>query len=112
MGVSTNFYTMCGIKTEWLDDFAEAYDDVYDDKDTPFVLMDGMGGEYFVFGNILYDSGDARWGFEDGDDFTEIDLSTLADREEKYKQEFIAKFPTFAHLMDRPFKLMTFAHYS
>lgn len=50
--------------------------------------------------------------FEDGDDFTEIDLSTLADREEKYKQEFVAKFPTFAHLMDRPFKLMTFVHYS
>lgn len=112
MGVSTNFYTVLGIKTEWLDDFAEAYDEVYDDPDTPFVLMDSMDGDYMIFGTVLFDSGDARWGFEDGDSFTEIDISTFAHREEKYKAEFSSKFPEFTHLMDVPFNLMSLAHYS
>jgi hypothetical protein len=112
MGVSTNFYTIHGIKTEWNDALSEAYDEVYDDEDTPFVLMDGMGGEYFIFGSILFDSGDMRWGFEDGDQFKEIDLSTLPDLEEKYKARFIAKFPEFKELMDAPFVIMTLAHFS
>ena len=113
MGVSTNFYTMYGIKTDWLDDFSEAYEDVYEkNEDLPFILMGAMCGDYMVFGSILFDSGDARYGFEDGDSFKEIDLTTLKDREERYKKEFIAKFPQFAHLMDAPFKLISIAHYS
>ena len=112
MGVSTNFYTMYGIKTDWLDDFSEAFDEVYDDGDTPSVLLGAMDGDYMIFGFVLFDSGDARWGFEDGDSFKEIDISTLPEKEAEYKGEFIAKFPQFAHLMDQPFKLMCLAHYS
>lgn len=112
MGISTNFYTVLGIKTEYHNDFSEAYDEVYDDSDTPFVLIDGMGGDYMIFGTVLFDSGDARWGFEDGDSFTEIDISTFPQLEEKYKAEFSSKFPEFTHLMDKPFSLMSLAHYS
>ena len=112
MGVSTNFYTIFGIKHDWQDDFNEAYDEVYDDDDTPFVLSDGMSGEYMVFGKILFDSGDVRWGFEGGDGFKEIDVSKLPEIEREYRAAFINKFPNFKHLVDQPFKLMILAHYS
>lgn len=112
MGVSTNFYTVFGLKTEWNDKFHEAYDDAYSDEDTPMVIADGMGGDYIVLGTVLYDSGDMRWGFEKGDSFKEIEIETLSIKEQEYKAKFIAKFPQFRGLMDAPFKLMTFAHYS
>jgi len=111
MGVSTNFYTIYGVRTEWDSDFSEAYDEVYKDPDVPFVLMDSMGGEYFIFGIVLFNSGDMRWGFENGDAFKEIDLGALSGLETEYRQKFIPKFPQFASLIDQPFKLMTLAHY-
>jgi hypothetical protein len=112
MGISTNFYTIYGIKVDWDDAFNDAYDLVYDDEDTPFILLDCMRGEYMIFGDILFDSGDARWGFEDGDSFKEIDLNTLVDLELIYRREFLTKFPEFVYIIDRPFKLMTITHYS
>jgi hypothetical protein len=112
MGVSTNFYTIYGIKVDWDEAFNDAYDEVYDDMDTPYVLFDGMGGEYIIFGEILFNSGDARWGFEDGDSFKEIDLSKLSEIETNYKKQFVEKFPQFKHLVDQPFKVMSLAHYS
>ena len=111
MGVSTNFYTMFGVRTEWESTFADVYDEIYNDNDVPFVLMDSMGGEYFIFGEILFNSGDMRWGFEKGDVFKEIDTNALHELEIAYRKKFITKFPQFALLIDQPFKLMTFAHY-
>jgi hypothetical protein len=111
MGISTHYYTVHGVKLEWNDEFNEAYDEVYDDEDTPIVILDSMSGEYMVFGKILYDSGDLRWSnFKDA--FVEIDLNSLTDIEIDYKKEFIGKFPQFASLVEQPFKLMTFVHYS
>lgn len=112
MGVSTNVYTMHGTKIDWDDKFIEAYDEVYDDKDTPIVLLDGMGGDYIVFGTTLFDSGVMRWGLEGGDTFKEFELEQLHELETTYKTEFKTKFPEFAHLMDVPFKIMSFVHYS
>ena len=111
MGVSTNYYTVYGVKIIDNADFNEAYDDVYDDKDTPTVISDNYSGEYVILGKILYDSGDLRWG-ESGDEFVEIDLASLPDIEKAYKTAFIAKFPQFASFLDAPFKIMSFAHYS
>lgn len=110
MSVSTNFYTLHGIKLEWDGEFASAYDAVYAHQDIPSVLIDGMNGEYIILGKILYDSGDIQNGF-DGDDFKEIAVSSLAEYEESYKKKFVAKFPSFAHLVDQPFKIITIAHY-
>ena len=111
MGISTHYYTIHGIKTEWNSAFSDLLDEVYDEVVTPFVLMDLMGGEYMIFGVALFDSGDLRWG-EEKDTFIEIDPKSFTKLEKKYKKEFIAKFPQFAHLMDSKFKLMTIAHYS
>lgn len=112
MGISTNFYTICGIKTEWIDDFSDAYDEVYGDQDNPYVLFDDMGGKYIIFGEVLFNSGDARFGFKGGDHFKEIDLSKLSEIETNYKKQFVEKFPQFEHLIDQPFKVMTLTHYS
>ena len=115
MGIDTHYYTVYGIKHEW-DDVPsewreEAYEDAYGDDDTPNVIIDSMSGEYIIFGEILYDSGNLRWG-EMEDVFVEIDLYKLPAIETAYKKAFVAKFPQFASLVEAPFKLMTFAHYS
>ena len=112
MGVSTNFYTIFGVKIGWNDDFHEAYNEVYNDEDTPFVLFECYGCEYMIFGEVLFDSGNARRGFEDGDSFKEIEWSSLAEMEAAYRVVFEKKFPAFYHLVNQPFKLMSLAHYS
>lgn len=112
MGISTNFYTICGIKINWNDDFSEAYEEVYNDSDTPHVLFECYACKYMIFGERLFDSGDYRWGFEGGDHFKEIDLSKLSEIEANYKKQFVEKFPQFKHLMEQPFKVMTLVHYS
>lgn len=112
MGISTNIYGYFGIKTEWNSEFSEAYEEVYNDTDTPLMLFESMGGKYMIFGHRLYNSGDFRYGMEDGDVFKTIDLNTLPELEAKYKEEFIKKFPQFASIMDAPFQLMIFTHYS
>jgi hypothetical protein len=111
MGISTNYYTVYGVKLPFNDEFNEAWNEVYNDSDTPCVISDGYSGEYIVLGKILYDSGDLRWG-ETEDSFVEIDIDSLPDIEIDYKREFVAKFPEFASLLEQPFKLMTFVHYS
>lgn len=111
MGIDTHYYTMHGIKTEWDDEFTQAYDDVYDDNDTPCVLLECITGEYMIFGNILYDSGNLRWG-DMIDSFVEINIDKLGEQELEYKKQFISKFPQFEKFMQESFKLMTFVHYS
>src|ERR1035437_10463759 len=98
MGVSTNIYTYYGIKIPYNQEFADAYDNVYENCPVD-VLIDGMGGDYIVLGKKLFDSGDFRWDMEDGDDFKEIDPDELADIERDYKLAFIVGFPQFAHLI-------------
>lgn len=118
MGVSTTYYTVYGIKHDYdgIKEFLEGpYEDAYYDDDTPTItptiIVDSMSGEYAIFGKVLYDSGDLYEG-ECKDSFVEIDLKTLPEIEASYKKEFITKFPEYSHLLDRPFKLMTFVHYS
>ena len=45
MGIDITVYVMFGTKIAWDHSFNEAYDDVYDDSDTPFVVLESMGGE-------------------------------------------------------------------
>ena len=111
MGISTHYYTIYGIKTNYSSEFSEgSYDDVYNDEDTPFVLIDGMSGEYMVFGKVLFDSGDLRWG-DTKDCYVEIDQSSLPQIEVEYREAFVKKFPDFEHLIEGEFKLMTLVHY-
>ena len=111
MGVSTNIYVMFGTKITWDDSFNEAYDNVYDDHDTPFVIFDGMCGDYIVFGQLLWNSGDFRWDLEGGDGFKATPVNTLPEIERQYKEQFVKKFPLFAHLMEVEFNILSFTHF-
>lgn len=110
MGVSTNIYAVHGAKIPWHSAFMEAYDEIYDSCDID-VIPDGMGGEYIVLGTKLFDSGDFRWGLEDGDSYKEIDLTTLDELESKYKERFKVLFPNFLDIIAQPFKIIMFTHY-
>lgn len=113
MSVDLSFYTMFGLKSDWNDDFIDAYNEIYEiyetfDGNTVEVVMDGMCGEYIVFGEVM--CCDSQ--FQEDTQFTEIDLSALEDRETRYKTKFKEDYPDFYHLIDKPFKLICFAHYS
>ena len=113
MGIDTYFYTIFGVKTEWDDALYEDYDPVYDDKDTPWVLIDGMSGKYFIFGIPLFQSGNFRCGFDDGDFYKEINLDNLEQLEAKYREDFSKKFPSHTHVLGtEPFKLISLIHFS
>lgn len=110
MGVSTNVYTVYGVQVEWDDDLFEALDDLYDDPNCPFNICDGMGGEYIVLGVLLYDSGDFRWG--EMNYSKSIDISTLETIRQSYIDNFKKMIPWKSHLIEVPWKLECFVHYS
>lgn len=107
MGVSTNWYTLIGVKHNFDDKFIEAWYNVYSDEDTPYVLIECMGGKYMTLGEVLFVSGDYRHCFED-----EYSLEEISEKEKNYKESFVRKFPEFAHLVNAPFKVISVAHYS
>lgn len=112
MGVDIHVYTVYGIRVNDYDmDFSEAYNDVYDTCQLE-IELDGMCGDYMVFGPKLFKSGNFRYGEDVGDDCIVFDIDSFANIEKEYKLEFIRLFPKFKHYMDQPFKLMTFTHYS
>lgn len=111
MGVDTNVYGVYGIRLEGYDrEFSEAYDEVYDNCPVD-IIFDGMCGEYIILGEKLFDSGNIRWGMEDGDECKQIDIEDLKQIEADYKEKFVKCFPKFAYFMDAPFKLIMFTHY-
>jgi hypothetical protein len=115
MGINTYFYTIHGVKTEWDDEFHSEYYEAYDHGiiGLPWVLVDGMGGKYIIFGTPLFTSGNLRWGFEEGDSYKELDLQNLNELEVKYREEFGKKFQKHVHLLgSEPFKLISLIHFS
>lgn len=115
MGVSTHVYGYLGVKLPWDDELHEVFSEYLENdrsSDLPSHVFDYMGGTYHVLGIKLYDSGDFRWGLEDGDEYKEIDVSKFSEIEAKYKSEFIKKMPQFAHHMEKPFSMLIFTHYS
>ena len=115
MGISTNYYTVYGVKIPWNDDFSDYYDGhLYDHKDDlQFdVILDAMEAEFTIIGKILFDSGDLRWN-EFKDQYVEIDIENLP----KIKEEIVARFkdivdPKYHSLVENEFKLITFTFYS
>ena len=78
-----------------------------------FDVIDGMSGKYFIFGIPLFQSGNLRWGFDDGDFYKEINLDNLEQLEAKYREDFSKKFPSHTHVLGtEPFKLTSLIHFS
>jgi hypothetical protein len=112
VGISTHVYAVYGVRVAWNDEFSEAHELVYDDDDLPDMIFDGMSGEYMMLGHILFDSGDFRWGFENGDVMKTIDSSLFGKIEADYRAAFALKFTGFEHLLAQPFELHVFLHWS
>lgn len=121
MGISTHYYTVYGVRVNNYDD--DLSDELYGDDDLYSLLvdgtlpedfgliMDGMSGDYMVFGKILFDSGDLRYN-DFKDTFVEIGLDKLADYRRDYIRKFSEHFPKFDHYLNAEWKLMTFMHLS
>lgn len=121
MGISTHYYTVYGVHVNSYDD--ELSDALYGEGDRYSlfedgtlpedfgVIMDGMGGNYMVFGKILFDSGDLRWN-EFKDVFVEIPLEKLGDYKRDYTRTFQEFFPEFDHYLENEWRIMTFMHLS
>ncbi len=115
MGINTHYYTVYGVNIDSYDDelsevYSDVYDEVKDNKDMA-IILDSMSGSYMIFGKILFDSGDLRWG-DYKDAHTDIDLNKLSEYKDMCVEQFMNYFPTFGHYMDLEWKLMTFVHYS
>ncbi len=111
MGVSTTMYTVFGVKIQFDSDFidqAEA-DGVYHTLEK-YIIADGMGGEYIVVGKVLFDSGDMRWDAPEG--FEEIDVTALEDGRAEVVAAFNEHLPDRRGILDQPWKLFSFVHYS
>lgn len=109
MGVSTNIYTYYGVKIPYDHELAGAYDEHYLNPQAPDILF---GEEYIVLGKRLFDSGDFRYALEDGDDWKQIDIGMLPAFEIDYRIQFAKFYPDLTHLLEKPFRLFTFTHYS
>lgn len=115
MGVSTNIYGYLGIMIPWDDAIHEEFEKYLEsdrESELPEHVFDYMGGKYHVFGIRLYNSGDFRWGMEDGDVLKKINPAEFSEMESRYKIDFVAKMPQFAHYMEKPFYVLMFTHYS
>ena len=118
MGINTHYYTVYGVHIESYDN--ELSDALYGEGDLYStieecpdldIIMDGMGGNYMIFGKVLFDSGDLRWS-KIKDTFVEVDTEKLPEYKDKCVEQFMNYFPAFGHYMDHEWKLMTFVHYS
>lgn len=125
MGINTHVYSYWGVRTEWHDDFYDAYEaieeaniDQYGYNKAPAgtqiqVLMDGMSGEYMVFGERLYDSGDARWGEMVNSNEVEISQEILDAMREAYMTQFKRLYPDqYEWLAAKPWRLVNLVHFS
>lgn len=114
MGVNLHFYVYYGVKIEYDESLSEAYEEVYESIDGASILFDGMSGEYVVIGKRLWDSGDARYAYDESDGFAKIpmDLDYLANIRKEFKDMFRERFPNFMHIVDQKWELLCFPHFS
>lgn len=106
MGVDNTYYTMHGVvihDEDFIDKFMNDHDSIEVEH-----VYDGMCGKYIVFGEILavHDI------YSDDTDMREIDIQSLFERREKYIKAFVEEYPDLAWVMEKPFKIISFVHYS
>lgn len=110
MGINVHIYTVLGARLPYDSEFSEAHNKIYNIPTCPTLWFDGMGGEYIVIGTPLYYSGDARYGWDNYPGDKELEVSELETIEKTYKENFLAHFPDFEHMVKDKFKLVMFMH--
>jgi hypothetical protein len=117
MGINVHVYSYWGVRTEYNEEVSDRIDEIYDmdvdPADDVAILTDGMSGEYMVFGERLYDSGDSRWGEMVNSNEVEINQEILDTMQTEYMQKFKALYPDqYEWLAAKPWRLVNLVHYS
>jgi|SRR6185503_7674118 len=107
MSVNTQYYTVYGVKLPYLNTNDE--DEMYDRLDSIGAIIDAMGGEYMVFGKVLFECDDEGY----GDSMTEIDPLMFGTYEHDYREMVKKTAPElYRYIAEEPFRLLSFVHYS
>lgn len=117
MGINTNVYSYWGVRTEWNEAVSNRWHELDQQDIGPRedieILVDGMGGEYMVFGVQLYDSGDARWGEMRNSNEVDISHNVLDQLRWDYMSKFKTLYPDqFEWLNSKPWRLVNLVHWS
>jgi hypothetical protein len=126
MGINTHVYAYWGVRTEWNHSFYDRYEEIEEKNIDTYgykgpvpideqveVLVDGMGGEYLVFGEQLYDSGDARWGEMVNSKEIDFDGREFALKRIEYMARFKRLYPDhYDWLASKPWRLICLVHFS
>lgn len=120
MGININNYGIYGVRIDDYDsEMSELHEKIYDlnKAGIHFVdaIVDGMMGEYIILGQIFWDSGDWRYGAEEGKSLGILDPSpeSLQKIREPVVKGFQEHLPEYVHLVNNPnqWKIMTLTHY-
>jgi hypothetical protein len=117
MGINIHVYSYWGVRTEYNNDVSDRWNDLDEQDISPVndveILMDGMSGEYMVFGVQLYDSGDSRWGEMVNSNEVEINDAVLEQMQSEYMNKFKQLYPDqYEWLAAKPWRLVNLVHYS
>jgi len=117
MGINVHVYSYWGVRTEWNEAVSDRMEDFWDididPADDANILCDGMSGEYMIFGERLYDSGDSRWDEMYNSNEVEIDQTILDGMREDYMAKFKTLYPDqYEWLAAKPWRLVNLVHYS
>ena len=117
MGINIHVYSYWGVRTEYNNDVSDRWNDLDEQDISPVndveILMDGMSGEYMVFGVQLYDSGDSRWGEMVNSNEVEINDAILEQMRAEYMNRFKQLYPDqYEWLAAKPWRLVNLVHYS
>lgn len=117
MGININCYSYWGVRTEWSEAVSDRWNDLDEQDISPVndveILMDGMSGEYMVFGVRLYDSGDSRWGEMINSNEVEVNDAILETMRSEYMNKFKQLYPDqYEWLAAKPWRLVNLVHYS
>jgi hypothetical protein len=117
MGINVHVYSYWGVRTEYNNDVSARWHELDEQDISPAddveILMDGMSGEYMVFGVQLYDSGDSRWGEMINSNEVEINDAVLKQMQTEYMEKFKTLYPDqYEWLAAKPWRLVNLVHYS
>lgn len=105
MSVTVDFYSIYGIKIDFDESLNEAYEEVYNDPNCPWILVDAMTGEYMILGIELGSLRAYR------DDEKIVSTFDLHNEKKRYRRNFKQFFPDHGHLLDQPWTFIMKAHY-
>jgi hypothetical protein len=106
------FYVVYGVKVAFDDDFVDEYYKKEEQCKDLGIIIDGMSGEYVVFGDILFSNGDIEREGDAFDEFKIVNPSTLTRNSHNYRAKFAKVFPDYTHMIVSKFQLLMFVHYT